>query len=205
MGCGDMSGPAPTSAGVGPRDRVFALVNASDESLVIGMVKVEPGPVIYRRRGGVWTLDRALRAQLGARSRSRRRPVLRELTVRSMIAQEVARWDAEEVRRQAAASGLCDEPVERARPSVPSRAAVLGARRIARATRRDVVAAREAELIEEILAERRRSRELTPIMASASKMTGEMQRAAILEEMRRSRASMDRMSAVHAELRAGVR
>ncbi|MFC8314909.1 hypothetical protein ACFUEJ_14950 [Gordonia sp. NPDC057258] len=178
-----------------------------DEGLVVGMAKVEPGPVVYRRRGGVWTLDRALRAQLGARSRSRRRPVLRELTVRAMIAQEVQRWDAEEVRRAAAASGLYDEPAVRPRPNAPTRAAVTNARRIARAARRDFVEARESELLAEVMAERRRSADLmkSPMVASASKMTSATQRAAILEEMRRSRESMERMSAVHAELRAGVR
>ncbi|WP_431839188.1 hypothetical protein [Gordonia hongkongensis] len=102
---------------------------------------------------------------------------------------------------------MYDEPAERPRPTTPTRAAVMNARRIARATRRDVVAAREDELLAEILAERRRAADLmkAPLMASAARLTGETQRAAILEEMQRSRASLDRMSAVHAELRAGVR
>lgn len=202
-----MTTTAATTVGVEARDRIFALVDRLDESRVVGMVRIAPGPTVYRRRNGVWQLDRALRAQMGARSRSRRRPVVRELTVRAMIAQEVARWDEEETRRQAAASGLYDEPAERPRPAVPSSAAVTNARRIARAARRDVVEARESELFAEVMAERRRSADLmkSPMVASATRMTGEMQRAAILEGMRRSRASMDRMSAVHAELRAGVR
>ncbi|WP_431840799.1 hypothetical protein [Gordonia hongkongensis] len=198
-----MTTTAATSVGVEARDRIFALVHPADDGLVLGLVKMSPGPVTFRRRGGVWVRDRALAVQLN--TRSGRRPRLRELRRRDLISSEVRRWDDEEVRRAAAASKMYDEPAKPLRTDVPSRAAVIGARRIARAARRDVVAAREAELIEEILAERRRSRELTPIMASASKMTGESQREAIVEEMRRSRATLDRMSAVHAELRAGVR
>ena len=195
-----------TSAGVGERDRVFALVSPLDNGLVVGLVKASPGPVLFRRRGGTWVRDRALAVQLGARSRSRR-PVVRELTVRAMIAQEVQRWDEEEARRAAAASGLYAESAERPRPSAPSKNAVRAARWSARAARRDVVAARQDELLAEILAERRRAADLmkSPMVASAARLTGATQRAAILEEMRRSRASMDRLSAVHAELRAGVR
>nr|WP_279404598.1 hypothetical protein [Gordonia rubripertincta]MDG6779579.1 hypothetical protein [Gordonia rubripertincta] len=174
-----------------------------DESLVVGMVKMSPGPVVFRRRGGVWVQDRALLANL--RARSRRRPLLRELTRRDLISSEVARWDAEETRRAAAKSGMYGEVA--ARPAVPSRAAVTNARRVARAVRGDDVVAREDALLAELLDERRRSAELTaaPVLASAARLTGEMQREVGVARLRELRASRERMGALVAAVRAGGR
>ncbi|WP_162904493.1 hypothetical protein [Gordonia rubripertincta] len=192
---------AAVTAGVDPRDRVFALVDRLDEGLVIGMVKMAPGPVVFRRRGGVWVKDRALLANL--RARSRRRPLLRELTRRDLIASEVARWDGEEVRRAAAASGLYGEATTH--PDASTRAAT--ARRIARAARGDDPAAREEQLLAGILDERRRSAELmsAPIMASAGRLTGDMQREVQAARLRELRASRVRMGALVAAVRAGGR
>ncbi|GAC00522.1 hypothetical protein GONAM_16_00210 [Gordonia namibiensis NBRC 108229] len=191
------------SAGVDPRDRVFALVGRLDESLVVGMVKMAPGPTVYRRRGGVWVQDRALLATL--RARSRRRPLLRELTRRDLISSEVARWDAEETRRAAAKSGMYGEVA--ARPAVPSRAAVTNARRVARAARGDDPAAREDALLAELLDERRRSAEVmgAPVMASAARPTGDRQREVTAARLRELRASRERMGALVAAVRAGGR
>ncbi|MGW8814090.1 hypothetical protein [Gordonia terrae] len=167
---------------------------------MIGMVKLAPGPVMYRRRNGVWAKDRALSVQMRAR---RGRPLLREIRRRDMIGVEVSRWDGEEVRRQAAASKLYNEPLVN-RPSAPTRAAVITARRAARAARRESVEAREDALIAEILAERKRSADLmtSALTASAARLTGASQRAANAAAAQRSRESAARMTALCDEVLA---
>lgn len=197
-----MSGPVSSTAGVSARDRVFALVHASDDGLVLGMVKLAPGPVVYRRRNGVWARDRALSVQMRAR---RRRPLLREIRRRDLIAAEVSRWDEEEARRAAAASGMYGEESERSSSS--TRLAALGARRIARAVRADELEAQEEVLLSEVMAERRRSAALmvSPIMASAARLTGESQRAAEGVRLQRARESRVRVSELASAVRSGCR
>lgn len=90
---------ARTSADVGARDRVFAEVG-SDLGTAVALVKMSPGPVIWRRSGGVWLRDDMLAKRIEAGAVR-----LREVRRRSDIADEVRRWDQHEVDVAAKSTG----------------------------------------------------------------------------------------------------
>lgn len=90
---------ARTSADVGARDRVFAEVG-SDLGTAVALIKMSPGPVIWRRSGGVWLRDDMLAKRIEAGAVR-----LREVRRRSDIADEVSRWDQHEVDTAAKSTG----------------------------------------------------------------------------------------------------